>query len=121
MREPYIANLLQYEVVFLQLRGLYAFHGAWTCSHQHTPGMVRFIDSSYSSSGISGSPGSGFGKNTFFIFSNSGKMSGRLLGMGVSHSCGTDSQCEQAGSGVRADSIPANSDVDVTDGDVEEL
>lgn len=48
---------------------------------------VRFLASSASSSGISGSPGRGLGKNTRSIFSNSGKMSGRLLGAGVSHSC----------------------------------
>lgn len=33
------------------------------------------------------SPGSGFGRNTLSGFSNSGKMSGRLLGWGASHSC----------------------------------
>ena len=47
-----------------------------------------FLSSSSSSSGCSGSPGIGLGIGVS-NFSNSGKMSGRLLGCGVSHSCST--------------------------------
>jgi hypothetical protein len=44
---------------------------------------------STSSSGSSGSPGMGFGIGVACL-SNSGKMSGRLLGWGVIHSCTSD-------------------------------
>jgi hypothetical protein len=57
------------------------------CSAARTFFFFLFFSSSSSSSGTSGSPGIGCG-SAGFIGLNSGKMSGRRLGLAFTHSCG---------------------------------